>query len=189
MDHALFFIVSMILHLVSYSHFNLTLFSVTIWRIVRGFHSVIIMRSLIYGADNNELRITSNIAISIYVGLSISVFVSLLSSVFLSLLFSLIWFHVLPWLRISFAGRWLSCAQPRQCPKILTLYQRKKEVCSVRSRGNLWQRSRLASPRKRPGRKSFSREERKARYETRPYALVARSRISNFLRALTYIDT
>lgn len=67
----------------------------------------------------------------------------------------------------ALAGRWLSCAHPRQCPKsYLTLYQRKKEVCSVRSRGSPWQRSRLASPRKRPGgRESFSREKPKARYE------------------------
>ena len=85
-----------------------------------------------------------------------------------SSLYFLIYFLSLIILMLRFSlivGRWLSCAQPRQCPKILTLYQRKKEVCSVRSRGSPWQRSRLALPRKRPGRKSFSREERKARYE------------------------
>lgn len=65
----------------------------------------------------------------------------------------------------AFTGRWLSCAQPRQCPKILTLYQRKKEVCSVRSRGSPWQRSSLASPRKMLSRRSSRRRERKARYE------------------------
>lgn len=105
-------------------------------------------------------------------------FFNLLSQFFVFFHLFLCYVH---WSR--FAGRWLSCAQPRQCPKILTLYQRKKEVCSVRSRGNPWQRSRLASPRKRPGRGSFSREERKARYEREPYAYDRVS--SNFLRALT----
>lgn len=87
--------------------------------------------------------------------------------IFLYLIFSFYHclFIILHFVLITLAGRWLSCAQPRQCPKILTLYQRKKEVCSVRSRGSPWQQSKLALPRKRPGSGSFSREERKARYE------------------------
>lgn len=88
--------------------------------------------------------------------------------------------------RFAFAhtGRWLSCAQPRQCPKILTLYQRKKEVCSVRSRGSPWQRSRHASPRNRPSLGSSRRRERKARYgRDRVHSM----HIDNFSSRINYI--